>query len=52
LFCSALLGTGGRDRFSSLSIAPEDAFFYLLVNTDRASSQWAAFNDVLEVAQR
>lgn len=44
-----LAGAGGRDRFSSLSVAPRDAFFYLVVNTDPASSQWVAFNDVLEV---
>ena len=39
--------TGDRERFSSLEIAPQDAVFYMAINTDPTSSQWLAVDDVL-----
>ncbi len=45
-----LLGSasGGRDRFSTLEIVPQDAVFYVAINTDPSSSQWLAVSDVLD----
>ena len=41
--------SGGRDRFSSLDIAPKDAVVYIAINTAPDSSQWIAFADTLDV---
>lgn len=45
-----ILGSDGgqRDKFSTLAIVPEDVVFYMAINTEPSSSQWIAFNDVLE----
>lgn len=40
--------SGGRERFSSLELAPRDAALYVAINTEPTSSQWLAVNDVLE----
>ena len=39
--------TGDRERFSSLEIAPQDAVFYMAINTDPTSPQWLAVDNVL-----
>jgi hypothetical protein len=40
--------SGQRDRFSTLEIVPQDVVFYMAINTEPSSSQWIAFNDVME----
>lgn len=44
----ALGSGGGRDRFSTLELVPKDVTFYLAINTEPSSSQWIAFDRVLE----